>query len=320
MSESIFKNVLILAPMEDVTDHPFRVICRELGADIVYTEFTSSEALIRSVPKALDKIKFSENERPIGIQIFGFDPVSCVRAAGICESFSPDFIDLNCGCPVKKHVARGEGSGLLKDLDRLEMLVRELARATSLPVTVKTRLGWDHDHIVIEELARRVEQAGASALVLHCRTRAQMYRGQADWSWLGKIRPLISIPLIGNGDVLTPRDVKTLFDMGCDGVMIGRGAIYNPWIFQQSRHFLETGELLQEPTVDEKIHLCVRHLIAAQEYKGNHNFIFPFRKYYVGYLKGLPRVAKLRSDLMRMTDVEDIKRRLYQFLDQCHQG
>jgi len=227
---------IALAPMEDVTDAAFRLICKRLGADIVYTEFTSSEALIRDIPRALSKIQISDEERPIAIQIFGGVEESMEGATQKAESFNPDFIDINCGCWVKKHVGRGEGAALLKDLPHFEKIVRSTVNATKLPVTVKTRLGWDADSIVILDVAKMVEQAGAKALTVHCRTRSQAHRGQADWHWLERIKKVVSIPVIGNGDVTTSEDVKRMFETGCDGVMIGRGAITNPWIFQQAKH------------------------------------------------------------------------------------
>ncbi|MBU1996897.1 MAG: tRNA-dihydrouridine synthase family protein, partial [Candidatus Omnitrophica bacterium] len=243
---------LILAPMEDVTDAAFRLICKRLGADIVYTEFTSSEAIIRDVDKAFKKIAISDEERPVAIQLFGNDERSMGLAAERSEKFNPDFIDINCGCWVKKHVARGEGAGLLKNLIKLESIVKATVKATKLPVTVKTRLGWDVNSIVILEVAKMVEQAGAKALTVHCRTRCQGYKGKADWDWLAKIKKEITIPLFGNGDVQTVQDVEEMFDIGCDGVMIGRGAISNPWIFKQAKHYLRTKEHIPEVTLKEK--------------------------------------------------------------------
>lgn len=307
---------LALAPMEDVSEMPFRLICKRLGADLLYTEFTSSEGLIREIPRTLKKIEISKEERPVAIQLFGGVETSMEGAVRIAERFKPDFIDINCGCWVKNHVARGEGAALLKDLPHFEKIVKSIVKSTQLPVTVKTRLGWDHASIVILEVAKMVEQAGAQALTVHCRTRAQAHKGFADWNWLEKIKKVISIPLIGNGDVTTPDDVKRMFETGCDGVMIGRGAIANPWIFEQSKYYLKTGQLSPERTMQEKIELCVEHLKLSVAHSGLREGVMVFRKFYAGYLKGIPNVAKLRSDLMQLTDQNQIIDRLYQFLEQ----
>jgi len=307
---------LALAPMEDVSEMPFRLICKRLGTDLLYTEFTSSEGLIREIPRTLKKIQISEEERPVAIQLFGGVETSMEGAVHVTERFRPDFIDINCGCWVKNHVARGEGAALLKDLPHFESLVKSVVKSTKLPVTVKTRLGWDHNSIVILEVAKMIEQAGAQALTVHCRTRDQAHRGFADWSWLEKIKKIISIPLIGNGDITTPQDVKRMFETGCDGVMIGRGAIANPWIFEQSKHYIKTSQLLPERTMPEKIELCIEHLKLSVAYSGPREGVVVFRKFYAGYLKGIPNVAKLRSDLMQLTDLNQISDRLYQFLEE----
>ncbi len=307
---------ITLAPMEDVTDMAFRLICRRLGADIVYTEFTSSEAIIRGIPKVLKKINISEEERPVAIQLFGGVDISMEKAAAVAESFKPDFIDINCGCWVKDVTARGEGAALLKDLPRFEKIVRSVVRGTSLPVTVKTRLGWDENSIVILDAAKMIEQSGAKALAIHCRTRSQAHEGEADWAWIEKVKKVISIPVIGNGDVNTAQDVKDMFECGADGVMIGRGAIYNPWVFKQAKYFMKTGEHLPEPTMKERIDLCAEHLRLSVDCRGNHHGVTSFRKHYVGYLKGLPNISKLRADLMQLLEVEDVIKRLYQFLDE----
>ncbi len=304
---------IILAPMEDVTDTAFRVICKRLDADIVYTEFTSSEAITRGIPRVLQKIKITDEERPIGIQLFGGVETSVGDAARLAESYGPDFIDINCGCWVKNHVAHGHGAALLKDLPRLEKIVQSTVKATRLPVTVKTRLGWDANTIVIEDVARIVEQAGAKAIAIHCRTRSQAHTGKADWHWLEKIKKAVTIPVIGNGDVVSPEDVEQMFAIGCDGVMIGRGAIANPWIFRQAKHYLQTGRHLPPPTLEEKINLCVEHLRLSVQNKGVRDGIVPFRKYYTAYLKGTPQVSQLRQDLMQLVDLDKIIKRLYQF-------
>ncbi|MBI3602210.1 MAG: tRNA dihydrouridine synthase DusB [Candidatus Omnitrophica bacterium] len=307
---------LALAPMEDVTEMPFRLICKRLGADVVVTEFTASEALIREVPKALHKIEICDEERPVGIQIFGGRPEAMEGAAQVVEKFQPDFIDINCGCWVKNHVARNEGAGLLRDLALFEQIVKAAVKATKLPVTVKTRLGWDDQSIVIVDVAKMIEQAGAQALTLHCRTRAQAHHGFADWAWLKKIKKAISIPVIGNGDVTTVEDVKAMLDTGCDGVMIGRGAIINPWIFKQSKHYLKTGQLLAKPTIEERIQLCLEHLKLSVKYNGEYNGVVTFRKHYAGYLKGLANVSSVRSDLMQYTQLEQVETRLRKYLDE----
>jgi len=307
---------LALAPMEDVSETPFRLICKRLGADLLYTEFTSSEGLIREIPRTLKKVELSDEERPIAIQLFGGVETSLESAVKVCERFQPSFIDINCGCWVKNHVARGEGAALLKDLPHFEAIVKSVVKSTKLPVTVKTRLGWDHENIVILDVARMIEQAGAQALTVHCRTRSQAHRGFADWSWLEKIKKVISIPLIGNGDITTPQDVKQMLETGCDGVMIGRGAIANPWIFQQSKHYLKTAEFLPEATIQEKIQLCIEHLKLSIQYKGQRDGIITFRKFYAGYLHGLSNIAKLRSDLMNITDLQSILDRLDRFLEE----
>jgi len=305
---------LILAPMEDVSNKPFRIICKQLGADVVVTEFTSSEALLRDIPKAIDKIDISNEKRPVGIQLFGSVAASMEAATRQAERFKPDFIDINCGCWVRNHVSRGEGAGLLKDLPKMEKIVQSVVKSTKLPVTVKTRLGWDAQNIVIMDVAKMLEQTGVQALTIHCRTRNQAFKGIADWTWLEKVKKAVSIPIIGNGDVVTCEDVKRILETGCDGVMIGRGAVSNPWIFQQAKHYLLKGKIIPEPNLKEKIELCISHLKLSVKIIGIQKGVIPFRKYYVGYLKGVPYVSKLRSDLMKLTDVEDIIQRLNAFL------
>lgn len=238
------------------------------------------------------------------------------EAARLAESYGPDFIDINCGCWVKNHVAHGHGAALLKDLPRLEKIIQSTVKATRLPVTVKTRLGWDASTIVIEDVARIVEQAGAKAIAIHCRTRSQAHTGKADWHWLEKIKKAVTIPVIGNGDVVTPEDVEQMFAIGCDGVMIGRGAVANPWIFRQAKHYIQTGRHLPPSTLEEKINLCVEHLRLSVQNRGMRDGVVPFRKYYTAYLKGTPQVGQLRQDLMQLVDLDKIIKRLYQFLEQ----
>jgi len=306
---------LCLAPMEDVTELPFRLICKRLGADIVYTEFTSSEGIIRDIPRIMEKIQISEEERPVAIQIFGGRPEAMAGAAQAIEKLKPDFIDVNCGCWVKNHVARNEGAGLLRDLPLFEKIVKATVKGTKLPVTVKTRLGWDEQGIVILDVAKMVEAAGAQALTLHCRTRSQAHSGFADWSWLEKIKKVIHIPVIGNGDITCPEDAQTMLETGCDGVMVGRGAIANPWIFKQTKHFLESGEHMPEPGIEEKIQICIEHLKLNVQYKGEKYGVQTFRKHYVGYLKGLPNIALVRSELMQYTTLEQVIERLQKYLN-----
>jgi tRNA-dihydrouridine synthase B len=309
---------LCLAPMEDVTELPFRLICKRLGADIVYTEFTSSEGIIRDIPRIMEKIQISEEERPVSIQIFGGRPEAMTGAAQVIEKLNPDFIDINCGCWVKNHVARNEGSGLLRDLPLFEKIVKSTVKGTQLPVTVKTRLGWDDQSIVILDVAKMVEAAGAKALTLHCRTRSQGHSGFADWSWLEKIKKVIGIPVIGNGDITSPEDVQAMLETGCDGVMIGRGAIANPWIFKQAKHYIKTGEHLPAPSIEEKIQICIEHLKLNVQYKDEKYGVMTFRKHYVGYLKGLPNIAPVRSELMQYTTLDPVIERLQKYLNEQH--
>ncbi len=314
--ESInIEKAIVLAPMDDITDMAFRLICKKLGADIVYTEFTSIEAIIRKIKRSIKRIHISEEERPIGIQLFGSSPTSMQEAIKITEKMKPDFIDINCGCWVKTHVGRGEGAALLKDLKAMEKILRAAVKATALPVTMKTRLGWDKNNIVILEAAKIAEQAGIKAIAVHCRTRSQAYKGDADWNWLEKIKKNVSIPVIGNGDIVTVEDIKTVFDTGCDAVMIGRGAISNPWIFTEAKHFLKTGEKLPPATLQERIELCISHLKLSIQLNGLREGILRLRKHYSGYLKGFPCAAQLRAELMQLTDLDLIIKNLYQFME-----
>lgn len=308
---------LCLAPMEDVSDLPFRLLCKEQGADLVYTEFTSSEALIREVPSALRKLELSDAERPVAVQIYGSAETSMEQAARIATHAGADFIDINCGCWVKKIAHRGDGAGLLRDLEKFRAVVLAVQRGTNLPVTVKTRLGWDPDSIVILKVAPMLAALGVAALTVHCRTRKQGYSGTADWSWLPRIKEAApELPLIANGDIVTPEHVKTCLQLGCDGVMIGRGAIQSPWIFRHARHYLDTGELLPEPSLRERIELCLRHLRDAAAYRGERRGCVSFRRHYASYLKGIHNIANLRKDLMTYEQLAPIEDRLYRFLDE----
>lgn len=306
---------LCLAPMEDVSDPPFRRMCKAYGADVLYTEFVSCEAAIRNVKSEIAKFDVAENERPIGIQLYGSNPDSMERAAALAETMgAPDFIDINCGCWVKKIANRGDGAGLLRDLGRLQAVVAAVGRGVSLPVTVKTRLGWDDGGIVILELARILADMGIQSLTVHCRTRSQGYSGRADWSWLPKIKEAApSLPLIANGDICTPLDVESCFNLGCDGVMIGRAAMQRPWVFRDMRHYLDHGELLPEPSLKERKEMCIAHLRAHVAFRGMSRGIYSFRRHYAGYLKGVAYVARLRRDLMTLTDMDRIVEQIQAF-------
>ena len=312
-----FKQPLILAPMEDISDQPFRVICRRLGADLVFTEFTSSEALIRDIPKAKAKIAVSEEERPVAVQLFGSNPYSMCRAAEQAMSVAPDIIDINCGCWSKTHALRGEGAGLLKNLPLLSKIVSAVVATVPIPVTVKTRLGWDINSINILDTAQIIEQAGAKALTVHCRTRSQGYKGIADWDWLPTIKKSLAIPLIGNGDIKTPHDVKTVLEKGCDGVMIGRGAVTNPWIFAQAKHYLGTGKILPAPGLKERVNVCLQHLALQIQDRGPKLGILTFRKFYAGYLHGYPYSAKIRAKLMTCDEHGQITEALNDYVSQA---
>jgi tRNA-dihydrouridine synthase B len=307
---------IFLAPMEDVTDLPFRLICKRMGADIVYTEFVNSEGLVRSRKKSHHKLDLSDEERPVAIQIYGSDIGSMAGAARIAEAAKPDFIDINAGCWVKDIAGRGAGAGLLRDLPRMEAIAREVRSSVSLPVTLKTRLGWDADSIHIVEVAKMLQDAGISALTIHCRTRSQGHKGEPDWSWIQEVKKHVSIPIIANGGIDTPERVEyVLRTIGADAVMIGQGAIDNPWIFKQAKHYRTTRELLPEPTVHERIALAIEHLHLSTSYKGEHYGAVEMRKHYSGYLKGLHNGAKLRIHLMQFIEAAPIEEALRTFAD-----
>ena len=308
---------ILLAPMEDVTDLPFRLICKRLGADIVYTEFVNSEGLVRDSEKTKKKMLFSDEERPFGIQIYGGDESSMEGAAKIAERLNPDIIDINCGCWVKDVAMRGAGAGLLKDLPRMEKIVSLVVKATRTPVTVKTRLGWDERSIRIVEVAKMLEGIGVQGLTVHCRTREQAHKGIPDYTWIPKIKAVVSIPVIVNGNILEPSDVQKVFDeTGCDGVMIARGAIDNPWIFQQAKSFLRTGIAAKNISIEERVAVCIEHLNLSVEYKGERTGVLEMRKHYSGYLRSLPNIAKFRAELMTYTTAEPLIERLMRFPDE----
>jgi tRNA-dihydrouridine synthase B len=310
------EKAVLLAPMEDVTDISFRLICREFGADIVYTEFVNSEGLIRSSDRTHQKLKIIEEERPVGIQIYGGNIESMVGAARIAEEEQPDLIDINAGCWVKNVVGLGAGASLLKDPSYMQKLVKEVVDSVTLPVTVKTRLGWDSNSIYILDIAKRMEDAGAKALTIHCRTRAMGHKGDADWSWVPRIKKVVKIPVVLNGNVLSAHDVKLAFDeTGADAVMIARGAIGNPWIFQEAKELLTQGYI--SLIVDEKMRIktCLRHLEIAIKVKGERRAVIEHRKFYSGYLKGLFNASHVRQELMTKTDYPSVEEILLKYLE-----
>jgi len=300
---------LLLAPMEDVSDPPFRAVCKTNGADLMYSEFISSEGLIRDAIKSKQKLEFSEEERPFGIQIFGGDEDAMAMSARICETVNPDLVDINFGCPVKKVVSKGAGAGVLKDIDLMIRLTEAVIKSTSLPVTVKTRLGWDDNSRNIEEVAERLQDIGVKALAIHGRTRCQLYKGAADWTLIGKVKnnPRIHIPIFGNGDIDSPQKALEYKDRyGVDGIMIGRAAIGYPWIFREIKHFLKTGETLPAPTLEERLDVCRTHLKKSVEWKGPMTGIFEMRRHYTNYLKGLPGIKEYRLRLVTLPTETDI--------------
>ncbi len=313
-----FKGKIALAPMEDVSEPPFRLICKRLGADIVYTEFISAEGLIRDAVKARNKLFFYEEERPLSIQIFGGRDEALIEAAKISESVNPDFIDINCGCWVKDVALRGAGAGLLKDLPKMKQIAENVSKNVSIPVTLKTRLGWDKDSIVIVDVAKMLEDIGIQALTVHCRLRSQGNKGEADWSWVKRIKDAgVQMPIILNGNIKTPEDVKFVFDTyECDAVMIGQAAITNPWIFNQSHYYMKHGVLPDEPTVEEKVNICIEHLRLAVDLKGERLGTREFRKHYSGYLRNIKDVSKLRLDLMGYEEFEPIEKKLVSFKEE----
>jgi tRNA-dihydrouridine synthase B len=310
---------LLLAPMEDVSDPPFRAVCKDNGADLMYTEFISSEGLIRDAIKSRKKLDIFDYERPVGIQIFGGDEESLALAAKIVDVTNPDLLDINFGCPVKKVACKGAGAGVLKDLPLMVRLTEAVVRSTNLPVTVKTRLGWDNDSRNIEEVAERLQDVGIKALAIHGRTRMQMYKGSADWTLIGKVKnnPRISIPIFGNGDIDSPEkafEYKNKY--GVDGIMIGRAAIGYPWIFNEIKHFVRTGEHLPPPTIEQRIDVCRRHLRRSYEWKGPVVGILEMRRHYANYLKGLPNIKDFRSRLVVMKEIEEIEEVLNEIVAQ----
>lgn len=299
---------LLLAPMEDITDPPFRLICKRMGADVMITEFISSEGLIRDASKSLVKLDFDEAERPVGIQIFGHDMDSMARAAEVAATANPNFIDINWGCPVKKVAVKGAGSGILNDIPKMIRITEAVVKATKLPVTVKTRLGWDENDKPIVDIAEKLQDVGIQAISIHGRTKAQLYKGEADWTLIGEVKknPRMKIPVFGNGDIDSPQKAKDMLKYGADGLMIGRATIGNPWIFREVKHFLETGNLLQPADIREKVAVCREHLLGSVKWKGERVSIAEMRKHYSGYFKGIIDFKPFRIKLVTSNDLNEI--------------
>jgi tRNA-dihydrouridine synthase B len=301
---------LFLAPMEDITDPSFRMVCKINGADFMYTEFVSSDGLIRDGQKSIRKLNIYDFERPIGIQLYGHLIDSMVEAALIAEQAGPELIDLNFGCPVKKIANRGAGAGMLRNIPLMVKMTEAIVNAVKLPVTVKTRLGWDEDSKDIVEIAERLQDVGIQALTIHGRTRAQLYKGVADWSLIGAVRnnSRMKIPIIGNGDIDGPERAREMFDRyGVDGIMIGRATVGRPWIFRDIKHYLKTGELLPEPSVNEKADLALLHLDKSLEFKEGKRAIFEMRRHLSNYFKGLPHFKETRLKLLTAVEVDEIR-------------
>jgi nifR3 family TIM-barrel protein len=301
---------LLLAPMEDVSDPPFRAVCKDNGADIMYTEFISSEGLIRDAAKSLQKLDIFEYERPIGIQIFGGDIDSMRESTEIATAAKPDIIDINYGCPVKKVTCKGGGAAILQDIPKMVAMTREIVKATHLPVTVKTRLGWDEESKYVVEVAERLQDVGIKAISIHGRTRVQMYKGDADWTLIGRIKdnPRIKIPVFGNGDVDSPQKATEMRDrFGVDGIMIGRASIGYPWIFNEIKHFLKTGMQLAPPTVDQRVDTCMKHLEFSLQWKGERLGVVEMRRHYASYFKGFDNFKPFRMQLVTEESPEVLK-------------
>ncbi len=301
---------LLLAPMEDVSDPPFRAVCKENGADLMYTEFISSEGLIRDAAKSVEKLDIYDYERPIGIQIFGDKIDSMRQAAAIAEEANPELIDINYGCPVKKVACKGAGAGILLDIPKMQEMTAEIVKAVDKPVTVKTRLGWDDSTIRIVEVAKRLQDVGIQALTIHGRTRKQMYKGEADWTKIAEVKnhPDIHIPIFGNGDIDSPEKAlayKTAY--GIDGIMIGRAAIGYPWIFNEIKHFMATGEHLPKPSLEKRVNVTKKHLSFSVEWKGELKGIFEMRRHYTNYFRGIPNFKPYRTRLVESDSYEELQ-------------
>lgn len=304
---------LLLAPMEDVSDPPFRMVCKEQGVDLMYTEFISSEGLIRDAAKSRMKLDIFEYERPIGVQIFGSEIESMVKSAEIIESVNPNLLDINYGCPVSKVTCKGAGAGILQNIPKMVAMTEAVVKATKLPVTVKTRLGWDEGSKNIEEVAERLQDIGIQALTVHGRTRVQMYKGEANWELIAKIKenPRIRIPIFGNGDIDSPEkawEYKNKY--GVDGIMVGRASIGYPWIFREIKHYFKTQELLPPPTIAERVEACKNHFEFSLRWKGDKLGILEMRRHYTNYFKGIPNFKPFRMDLVTSMDIDFIRRKL----------
>lgn len=316
------KYPLVLAPMEDVTNPPFRKFCKEFGADWLYSEFVSADALVRSVHKSLKKLTIEESERPVTIQIYGRYIDSMTEAAKIVEEVQPDFIDLNFGCPVKRVAQKGAGAGLLKDIPLMIEMAERIVKAVKVPVTAKTRLGWDCEHIIIEDIAERLQDVGIQALAIHGRTRSQMYAGEADWEPIGKVKnnPRIQIPIIGNGDITSPQKAKEAFDKyGVDAVMIGRGAIGRPWIFKQIKHYFQTGEMLPDLSVAEQIDILKEQILLSVDWIDEIRGILHMRRHMAAMFKGLPHFRELRIQMLRAESIEELWR-IFELIRERYSG
>ncbi|EAZ82387.1 tRNA dihydrouridine synthase DusB [Algoriphagus machipongonensis] len=309
---------LLLAPMEDVSDPPFRAVCKQNGADLMYTEFISSEGLIRDAAKSVQKLDIYDYEKPIGIQIFGNDIESMREAAAIAAEAGPDILDINYGCPVNKVACKGAGAGILLDIDKMVSMTAEIVKAVDIPVTVKTRLGWDNDTIRIVEVAERLQDVGIQAISIHARTRKQMYKGEADWSYLNLVKenPRLHIPVFGNGDIDSPEkalEYKTKYNV--DGMMIGRASIGYPWIFNEIKHFLATGEKLEAPSIEERIAVAKQHLDFSVEWKGEKQGILEMRRHYTNYFRGMPNFKPIRTEMVTADSYQHVCSLLDQVAD-----
>jgi nifR3 family TIM-barrel protein len=307
---------LILAPMEEVTDSPFRVICKQIGANVVVTEFIAAEGLIREAEKSHKKMRFKPEERPIGIQIFGENVESMMKAAEVAETAGPDYIDLNFGCPVRKIVMKGGGAALLQDIPKMIRMTEAVVKSTRLPVTVKTRLGWDDAHKDIVDIAERLQDVGIAAIAIHGRTRAQLYGGEADWTLIGEVKnnPYMKIPVFGNGDIVSGPKAEEMKDrFGVDGILIGRAATGNPWIFREIRSWLDHHTILPPPTISERVAIVRQHLETSIPYKGERRTMFEMRKQYSGYFRGIPNFKAWRLRLVTAPTMEDVYELLSRF-------